>query len=410
MRNILILMGSIGLFMIFALLTGCNCQQPQIQSINPASGPGGTIVEVVFTGGGLGGSVIFDGTVVTTRYASNLGLGKILRFTVPYNATTGSKNVQVRSDGQTSPAVAFSVTGSGSVPTPVLDGFAISHSNGEEITVFGSNFSTLSQVFIDGTEVDRYAGNSEPIRILPFDFVDNVIICTPTTPLSMGSSYNIVVRNPGNINSNTLNITVPSRVCELEYDALEDIPVPDYYIWQNSTVNTIRRTYTTCGWILELAYDDTAIVDPQSGSPFSYADLYSFWQAYASPPASATYMHGAFLADGPTARGVMYMNSGNVSSLPAANQRQGFACFWDDFAVYTDRPQKYFRTTLHEAGHGFHLYHSDASASQTVMTTTPSLASGWHCYFSTTSCNHLRSHDIDDVSPGGTAWGSRTCH
>jgi hypothetical protein len=405
----LLAMGLLGILMISI---NCECPQPNIESMTPSSGPGGTIVEVVYSGGGISGTIVFDGANVETRTASNLGLGKILRFTVPYNATAGNKNVQVRSEGGTSPAVAFNVTGTGTVPTPVLDGFAISNADGSEITVFGSGFSTLSQVFIDGTEVNRYAGNSDPIRVLPFDFVDNAIICQPATNLNRGSSYDVQVTNPGGVNSNILNITVPNRVCKMEFDALENIPVPDYYVWQNNTVNTFRRTYTECGWIIELAYGDTAVVDPQAGSAFSYADLYSFWQANANEPASGYYMHGAFVTDGPAAapRGVMFMNTGSVPSLPAADFRQGFACFWDDFAVYADRPQKYFRTTLHEAGHGFNLYHSDQSANQTVMTATNILGAGWHCFFSNTSCTHLESHSLTDVAPGGTAFGSRTCH
>jgi hypothetical protein len=410
MKGFTRLLGRLGLFVILALAAGCECPQPQIESIDPSSGPGGTIVEVVFSGGGLGGVVVFDGSDVKTHYASNLGLGKTLRFTVPYNATAGSKNVQVRSEGDLSPAVAFNVTGPGTVPTPTLDGFAIANSDGKEITVFGSGFSTLSQVFIDGTEVDRYAGNSLPLRTLPFDFVDNVIICTPASPLALGSSHTVEVINPGGISSGTLNITVPNRICQMEFDALENIPVPEYYIWQNNTVNSLRRTYTECGWIIELTYGDTTVVDPLAGTPFSYADLYSFWQANANVPSSGYYMHGQFIADGPTARGVMFMNTNRIPSLPSANYRQGFACFWDDFAVFADRPQKYFRTTLHEAGHGFNLYHSDQSGNQTVMTTTPSLAAGWHCFFSTTSCTHLQSHSLTDVAPGGTGFGSRTCH
>lgn len=408
-KKILLLGILVGAILQFG--ASCDCEQPIIDSMNPSSGPGGTIVEVVYTRGGLSGLINFDGSLVDTRNAGSLGIGKKLRFTIPYNATAGSKDVRVRSGGKTSAAVSFNVTGPGVVPTPAIDGFSIGNDVGSEITVFGSNFSTLSKVYIDGTEVDRYSGVSTPFREIPIAFVDNLIICTPVSNLALGSSHNVQVRNPGGVNSNTYNFTVPDRVCKMEFDAITGTPVPDYYVWQNSTVNTIRRSYTECGWIIELKYDDTSLVDPNAGTPFSNADLYSFWQAYAAVAPSGCYMHGAFIPDGPTVRGVMYMNILRTPSLPSANRRQGFALFWNDFAVYADKTQKYIRTALHESGHGFNLLHGDASASQTVMTTTPSLAAGWHCFFSNTSCTHLKSHTMNAVCPGGEAFGSsRSCN
>ena len=400
-------------FAIIALVAGCNGPQPEITSINPSSGPGGTIVQVIFSGGGLGGVIMLDGSTVETHYASNLGIGKNLRFTIPYAAAAGSKNVQVRSDGDTSPAVSFNVTGAGSVPTPSLDGFEIANSDGEEITVFGSGFSTLSKVFIDGTEVDRYAGSSLPLRVLPFDFVDNVIICEPASSLALGSSHTIEVQNPGGISSGALNITIPGRVCKVEFDALATIPLPQYYILQNNTVNTMRRSYTACGWIIELTYGDVALDDPMSGSNFTNADLYSFWQANANEPLSSDYMHGAFVTrtSSTSLLGRMFMNTGSVPSLPGAEVRKGYALFRDRFGSAADREQKYLRSSTHEAGHGLNLLHGDGDGSLTIMNQTSSLATNWNQTFSTISCQHLQSHSLTAVAPGGDPFGSsRSCN
>ncbi|MBI4535949.1 MAG: hypothetical protein HY708_06695 [Ignavibacteriae bacterium] len=392
-------------------LLGCTCAPPQIASVNPASGPAGTIVEVTFTGGGLGGVVVFDGVQEETRYASNLGLGKRLRFTVPFGATTGSKNVQVLSDGQTSPAVAFQVTGSGTVPTPALDGFEVATREGKEITVIGSGFNTLSRVFVDGVEVQRYAGSSLPLREIPFDFVDNVIICTPQSDLLPGSAHTVQVRNPNNLNSNTLNITIPSRICQIEFDAIDGIPVPDYYILRNNTINTMRRSYNACGWIIELSHDNLAVADPLGGTAFSNADLYSFWQANANVPASGNFMHGAFVTmDAGGLLGIMFMNTGSVPSLPDAERRLGFAAFRNNFGTF-QREERYLRTTIHEAGHGFNLLHSDGDGSITIMNQTGSLGTNWTHNFSNISCTHLTSHAISAVAPGQEAFGSsRSCN
>jgi hypothetical protein len=392
-------------------LFACTCPQPQIDSITPTSGPAGTIVEVTFTGGGLGGVVVFDGADQQTRFASNLGLGKRLRFTVPFNATVGNKTVQVKSDGQTSLAGSFQVTGGGSVPTPAVDGFEIGTREGKELTVFGSGFNTLSRVFVDGVEVQRYAGSALPIREVPFDFADNVIICTPATDLLPGSTHNVQVRNPANLNSNTLSITLPTRICTMEYDALDGIPLPDYYIFRNGRINTFRRAYNANGWIIEMSTDDLALTDPQSGSDFTKADLYSFWQANANVPANASYIHGAFLTtDDDGDLGIMFMNTGSVPSLPTAERRLGFAAFRNAFGSF-EREQRYLRTSIHEAGHAFNLLHSDGDGSTTIMNQTGSLSTSWTYNFSGISSTHLSTHTLNAVRPGGEAFGSsRSCN
>ncbi|GEM_PF-5504993 len=398
--------------LFLVLLSGCECEQPEIISINPNSGPGGTIVEVQYSKGGLGGVVLLDGTTQETRYASNLGLGKTLYFTIPFNAATGNKNVQVRSDGKTSPAVTFNVTGSGVVPTPTINGVEIPNRDGKEITVFGRNFSTLSKVFIDGVEVKRYAGHSLPLRVLPLQFVDNAIICEPQTPLALGSSHTIEVRNPNNNNSGGFAFDVPDRVCMMEFDALQNIPLPQYYIFRNNSLTTMRKEYTECGWILEITYDDTSVADPQAGSPFTTADMFSFWQANANVPSSAEiFMHGAFLtADNQGLLGIMFMNVGSVPSLPNANRRQGFAVFRNAFSP-PNLEQFYLRTTMHEAGHGFNLLHSDGDGIQSIMNQTSVVGNNFVYDFSNISCEHLESHDIDAVAPGGEAFGSgRSCN
>jgi len=393
------------------IVVGCGDPDlPVIDSINPASGPGGTIVEVDFSGGQAGGVIIFDGVQVSTRNANSLGLQSKVRFTIPYSASLGNNNVQVRSGGKTSGPDSFNVTGSSIVPVPTVEDYTLGWGDGSEITVFGTGFSTFSEVFVDGVQVSSYIGSSLPFRDIPFNFVDNIIICQPATKLVLGSAHTLQVRNPNGNNSNILNIVVPNRVCKVEYDAIEGVPIPDYYVFRDNTINTFRRTYGNCGWIIEFQLGTTEITDPFPGIEWSFDDLYQFWQAEANVPPSGNYMHGMFISDGPVPRGIMFMNSNRVPSLPSANQRQGFACFWDDFSGFSDRMNKYFRTSLHEAGHGFHLYHNDQALSQTIMTTTNNLANGWHCFPSNVSCNHLMSHNITDVAPGGTAWGSRTCH
>jgi hypothetical protein len=220
------------------------------------------------------------------------------------------------------------------------------------------------------------------------------------------------VRNPNNTNSANFAFDVPDRVCVVEFEALENIPVPQYYIFRNNSLTTMRRAYTNCGWILEISYGDTSIVDPQAGSPFSNADLFSFWQANANLPGGGDfYMQGAFFTDDTQGNlGIMFMNIGSVPSLPNANRRQGFAVFRDNFGA-ANIEQFYLRTTMHEAGHGFNLLHGDGDGVQTIMNQTGVVGNNFRYNFTNISCEHLESHDIDAVAPGGEAFGSgRSCN
>ncbi|RMG32908.1 MAG: hypothetical protein D6732_12730 [Methanobacteriota archaeon] len=175
----------------------------------------------------------------------------------------------------------------------------------------------------------------------------------------------------------------------------------------------MRKEYTECGWILEITYDDTSLADPMSGSDFTTADMYSFWQANANVPSNTAeiYMHGAFLtSDDRGVLGIMFMNTGRVPSLPDAERRQGFAVFRNAFSG-ANLEQLYLRTTMHEAGHGFNLLHSDGDGVRTIMNQTGVVGNAFRYDFSNISCEHLGSHDIDAVAPGGDAFGSgRSCN
>lgn len=403
------MLGILALAVIY-IGTACDCEQPVIQSYTPHSGPGGTIVEVVYMKGGISGSIQYEGSTVPTRNAGNIGIGKTLFFTIPYDALAGNKQVAVRSGNKTSAPVNFNVTGSGVVPTPTIDGFEVADNSGNEITIFGHNFSSLSKVYIGGTEVDHYFGSSFPFRQIPFDMVDNIIICTPATNLTAGSPYNIQVKNPGNVNSTIFQAIIPDRVLRMEFDAIVGYDPPQYYIWRNNTVNTFRRHYTACGWVIDLIQDDLEVTDPLAGADFTAADLYSFWQANADNSLAGTcYMHGQFVSTfAGGGMGVMFMHTGRVPGLPNANRREGFALFYDAFAA-NQRTERYLRSTMHEAGHGFNLEHSDPTVGITIMNQTWALAANWNYTFSPLSRTHLSAHNINAVCPGGDAWLARSC-
>ena len=50
----------LGIVVAPLLIFDCECPGPEISSMTPGTGPGGTIVEVEFTGGGIEGTIQFD--------------------------------------------------------------------------------------------------------------------------------------------------------------------------------------------------------------------------------------------------------------------------------------------------------------------------------------------------------------
>jgi hypothetical protein len=412
----------VGIALFFMMTRGCNCPQPSVISINPTQGPGGTIVEVQFDGGGLAGSVFWDGSGTSTRNAYSVGLSHTLRFTVPVGAANGIHKVSVESGSKLSNEVNFTVTGAGTNVIPVIQGFDIAE-GGKELTLYGMNFTTNSVVVVDNATVTSYIGVSQPWRIIPLEFADNVILCTLPNAVNPGTSHTAKVVNASGFESAVYNFTVPSRTTTMAYTSIAGVPLPQYYVSRLNQVYSVRRSYTEAGMMLDLVVRDTALTKPAVGGVgggFTDADLYSFWRAYADTLNTGWYMLALFADqyDGPgTTWGSMFMNgTSSIPGLPAGRERRGYVLFRNAFTAAwfgTQIDQAYDRDVLHESGHAFNLFHTDTVGSYGISAMARSvdlIAAKWNLQFSTISEAHIGTHAAVDVKPGLDAFGTRTCH
>ncbi|HMK38531.1 MAG TPA: IPT/TIG domain-containing protein, partial [Bacteroidota bacterium] len=350
-------------FVCLMMIRGCNCSTPTIVSISPTSGPGGTIVEVVFSQGGLGGVVLWDGSPLSTRNGNSLGLSGTLHFTVPVGAPTGAHKVSVQSGSLVSSQVNFSVTGAGANVVPGIQGFDVAEGI-KELTLYGDNFTTNSIVVVDADTVTQYSGSSQPFRPIPLSLAGNVLLCTLPHALSPGSAHTAKVVNAPGFASGLFAFTVPIRKTTFEYTAISGVPLPDYYTNRNGSVYSVRRSYTEAGMMLDIIAKNTDVAKPATGGiggGFTDADLYSFWRAFADTTQTGWYMLALFAdqyndSAGVTTWGSMFMNVGTISGLPGGRERRGFALFRNSFTAATfgmQIEQAYNRDVLHESGHAF---------------------------------------------------------
>jgi len=410
--------------MTMMIMHGCECEKPLITSVTPPSGAGGTIVEVKYSKGSIDGDMYWEGTKLETRNASILGLGNTLYFTVPVGATNAGHAIKVSSGGKFSDDTTFTVTGPGAHAIPQIHGFDICHGI-KELTLYGANFTTNSIAILDGTDtVKQYAGGSMPLRIIPHNFVDNILLMTLPGALTMGSAHTItVVNSPAHVSAN-FAFTVPNRLTKMEYSMATGGSYPQYYIERLNSVYSLRRAYCDAGMIIDITIGDSVAKPAVGGASggFTDADLYSFWQAYADTTDSGWYMMGVFVdayddAPGWITWGSMFMNRKySLATLPTKYERRGYALFRNGFtAAYFGSwiEEAYLRDVCHEAGHGFNLYHADTVGmySTSIMTRNANLDStNWILRFSAASRTHLQSHSVNDVKPGKTAFDNRTCH
>ena len=419
-RSLIVAMAS---FVCLMMVRGCNCSTPTLVSISPASGPGGTIVEVVFNQGGLGGNVLWDGNLLSTRNGNSLGLSGTLHFTVPVGASTGTHKVSVQSGSLVSNQVSFAVTGPGANVVPDIQGFDVAEGI-KELTLYGDKFTTNSIVVVDADTVTQYSGSSQPFRPIPLSLVSNVLLCTLPHALSPGSTHTAKVVNATGFESGVFTFTAPIRKTTFEYTAISGVPLPDYYTKRNGSVYSVRRSYTEAGMMLDIIAKNTDVAKPATGGVgggFTDADLYGFWRAFADTTQTGWYMLALFADQyndpaGTTTWGSMFMNVGNISGLPGGRERRGYALFRNSFNAATfgtQIEQAYNRDVLHESGHAFNLFHSDTVGSFNIsaMTRTVDLDTlHWTLQFSTKSREHIGTHSAANVEPGQNPFSTRTCH
>jgi hypothetical protein len=397
---------------------------------------------VTLTGSGFGiqSSVYFDGERVNAR-----GSGSPLVFTVPYDAAVGPHDVYVQTGSQDSPAVSFQVTSTAAAPDPVIEDYGIGYvSLGPSATedsmilvLYGSGFDTNCRVVFNNNELNKsYTPGIPPGSLagvlaagatlpgFPEQRRDRALIGVLTEDdgnlPALGSNHTARVRNVvTGETSDLIAVDIPARRVLVEFDAIDTVDWPPVAIWRNNTINTLRRTYTRGGLLLDTRYDEE-VTDPLAGVDFTMADMVDFFDDNSSLEDDTLgddewYFHVALL----TTMDTWHPNFIVYGIMYDVDNRQGAAVFAD--AIPTD--EEYLRTLAHEMGHGFNLTHCDGDADPqrdnngnlvrdangfiqwntlgtSIMNQSSALANNWDYFFSVDSWVHLTMHPLNEVQPG----------
>jgi hypothetical protein len=222
----------------FLVLSICGCawlgcaQKPTLTSLDPPSGPPGTVVEVVGDKLVLA-SVRWDANSSTeTQLPSNFLAARF--FTVPLAASTGTHPVRLYGDGQYSDnTVNFNVTSGLVRPQPRLDDVTVSlfsiDANGKASMILmahGANIDVGSKIHINGTAQNsffsRLLRNPSPEATTPstlgypiLHYATTWCILQNQTP---GTNVDVAVENLDGVLSNTLSYHIAATMDELDSD------------------------------------------------------------------------------------------------------------------------------------------------------------------------------------------------
>ncbi len=212
------------------VLTGC-VKKPVLTNLDPASGPPGTVVEVV-------GSSL---TLTSVKWDAGLGSETTLPssflsakfFSVPIGATAGNHPVRLSNkEGISDNIVQFNVTAGPIRPKPRIDDVTVnlfSISGGKVTTIImvhGANFDVGSKLLINGDEVDTYF--SKVLRNTDMQATDPSTLGYPIyhyatvwailqnqTP---GAILQVKLKNLDNLQSDQVSYTLASNMDDLDSD------------------------------------------------------------------------------------------------------------------------------------------------------------------------------------------------
>ena len=210
------------------------CDDPEIRSLDPISGPAGSLVEI--KGDTLGSTVQWDAGSATEQQAPGGFLGSHI-FTVPRNASSGVHQVQLKRGTKTGNLVPFNVTVSVPFGPPRLDRVSIASAEfltGNKVNpwlyVQGANVDTGAEVLINGTVVPTVAHkgirnnligvNPEDLKYPIFHYL--AFLASPGS-MPTASTITVQLRNVNGQASNKLQYQMPRNASTMDSDG-DDLP------------------------------------------------------------------------------------------------------------------------------------------------------------------------------------------
>lgn len=219
-----------GLLTIVIALNGC-VRKPVLTNLQPASGPPGTVVEVIGSSLTLT-SVKWDAGLGTeTSLPSSFLTAKF--FSVPMGASTGNHPVRLsNSEGVSDNIVQFNVTADPIRPKPRIDDVSVnlfSISGGKVTTIImahGANFDVGSKLLINGIEFDTHfsvllrntnmqATDPATLGYPIYHYATVWAILEDQTP---GATLQIKLKNLDNLQSDQVSYKLASNMDELDSD------------------------------------------------------------------------------------------------------------------------------------------------------------------------------------------------
>ncbi|MCB9234417.1 MAG: IPT/TIG domain-containing protein [Bacteroidia bacterium] len=440
-----------GLAWVYALLflglgVGCDnpsaSNPPNISSLSPAAGNSTTIVTINGSRFGTGGKVVWDADTLIPQ-----GTGDPLVFTVPYNAAAGNHSVKVVIQGFSSNSVNFNVTSTVAGPNPNIEGWEVGYFNlgraavedDYELVIYGTGFDNNCVIEVNGTAISNTGLPGVPAGSLlgalkvgssmqgyPANLYPNGLIArlnqNAGIPVpALGANLNVRVRNTvTNALSNQVAVSIPARRVLVEFDKIDTtivswVPVA---IFRNNRVNTLRRSYSNAGLLIDSRYDQS-VRDLRRGADYTDADLVNLFNSNSSLSgntfANEWYFHTMLVTT------IANPNPGRITlgKMWDTANRSGLAVAMGSFV---GNNQGALRTLIHEIGHGFNLSHCEGDATvpaatpavpcpgpnangTTIMNQTLALGGAWTYLFSAASTNHLTNHSLNEVQPGAGQMG-----
>lgn len=430
------------------LLSAAGCPPkstaPAVSGLLPASGPGGTIVQIQGSDFDAAHRVTFDGFEVPSQ-----GAGVPVLFTVPYFAATGAHTVVLETAGSTTPAQTFTVTTQllpPDPPPPFIEGIEVGYfhlgnavsANLFEMVLHGTGFDTNDQVSICGHQIPGYlpgvpttvlVGAFSPAATLPgypaAEYGHSLVAFfdkNQFTGVHLGTPCTAQVTRgaPAQTVSNILSFTIPQHDVLVELDRLDSTAVDwePRVLFRNSRIETPRRTYTTAGLLLDLREDQT-VADPRAGTmraggPFSDAEVTDFFTAAENMESQTLGGEWFFHVSLLTTRDEPAASCCTLGRMFRTADRRGMVVF----TGAVSGPEQYLRTWLHEMGHGFNLSHCEADAiiardamgapimcsyttlGTNLMNQTCGLTAAFTYEFAASAVTHLTTHPENEVRPG----------
>ncbi|MEJ2157026.1 MAG: hypothetical protein P8X96_16960 [Desulfobacteraceae bacterium] len=210
------------------------CTTPDINTLNPNTGPVRTLVEI--DGDNFLSTAYWDAGTAAEQQLTGGFLGSYI-FTVPDPAALGPHPVQLKRSGGSGNTVPFTVTAPVPFGAPRLDRVSIVFADFQPVGqvnawlyVQGANVDVGAAVFIDGSVVPTVAHKgiaNDLLGVAPQDLNYPIyhylaLIAAPG-PIAAGNTINVQIQNTDGVMSNTVQYVMPADAASLDSDG-DDIP------------------------------------------------------------------------------------------------------------------------------------------------------------------------------------------